>query len=69
MSAGVLGRHPAVLFLGFLALGTASAALFALSGRPGTDPARRRLYGILWMLLLLVGGPLWLVVAAGLGVL
>jgi len=66
---GLLGPHPGVLLLGFLALGTAAAALFALSGRPGLSPARRRLYGLLWVTTLLVGGPLWLVLAALLGVL
>jgi len=61
--------NPVVLFLGFLALGIVSAVIFDRSRRPGTDPGRRRVYGILWVLVLLVGGPLWLVVAAMLGVL
>jgi hypothetical protein len=66
---GVLGPHPLILFTGFLAVGTVSAALFAMAGRPGLSPERRRLYGILWVLVLVVGGPLWLVVAAGTGLL
>ena len=67
--SGPLGRHPLVLLLGFLAVGSASASLFALAGRPGLEPRRRRLYAILWIALLLVGGPLWLVLSATLGVL
>jgi hypothetical protein len=66
---GVLGPHPFLLFAGFLAVGTVSATLFALAGRPGLSPGTRRLYGILWVLALLVGGPLWMVVAAGIGLL
>ena len=64
---GLTGPHAAALFGGFLAIGIAAAALFALAGRPGTPRTRRRVYGILWVLVLLVGGPLWLVAAAGLG--
>ena len=40
-----------------------------LAGRAAAPVGRRRLYGILWVLVLLVGGPLWLVAAAGLGLL
>ena len=65
----LLGPHPLLLFAGFLAVGTASAALFALSTRPGNDPRRRRRLGLLWVLVLLVGGPLWLLLAAMLGLL
>jgi hypothetical protein len=64
---GILGPHPVLLFAGFLAVGTLSATFFALAGRRSVSPERRRLYGILWVLALLVGGPLWLVVAGGLG--
>jgi hypothetical protein len=66
---GLLGPHAAALFGGFLAIGVLAATFFALAGRQGTPPTRRRVYGILWVLLLLVGGPLWLVAAAGLGLL
>ena len=64
-----LGPHPFLLFAGFLAVGTASAALYALSTRPEVDPRSRRTLSILWVLVLLAGGPLWLVTAAGLGLL
>jgi len=66
---GVLGPQPALLFAGFLAVGVVSATFFALAGRTATPVGRRRLYGILWVLVLIVGGPLWLVAAAGLGLL
>ena len=66
---GLSGPHAAALFGGFLAIGILAASFFALAGRRDTPPVRRRLYGILWVLLLLVGGPLWLVAAAGLGLL
>ncbi len=65
--SGLLGPQPALLFAGFLAVGIVSATFFFLAGRPGVPLVRRRLYGILWVLVLLVGGPLWLVAAAGLG--
>ena len=67
--SGLLGPRPALLFAGFLAVGIVSATFFLLAGRPTLPAPRRRLYGILWVLALLVGGPLWLVVAAGLGLL
>jgi hypothetical protein len=67
--SGPLGPNPALLFAGFLAVGVISATFFALAGRAASPPGRRRLYGILWVLVLLVGGPLWLVAAAGLGLL
>lgn len=66
---GLLGPHPLLLLGGFLAVGALSAAFFALSGRAATPPVHRRVYGALWVLVLLVGGPLWLVVAGGLGLL
>jgi hypothetical protein len=67
--SGLLGTNPVLLFAGFLAVGVLSATFFALAGRPATPLGRRRLYGILWVLVLLVGGPIWLVAAAGLGLL
>jgi hypothetical protein len=67
--SGPLGPNPALLFAGFLAVGVVAATFFALAGRAAAPPGRRRLYGILWVLVLLVGGPLWLVAAAGLGLL
>jgi hypothetical protein len=67
--SGPLGPNPALLFAGFLAVGVVAATFFALAGRTATPVGRRRLYGILWVLVLLVGGPLWLVAAAGLGLL
>jgi hypothetical protein len=58
-----------VFFLGpLLLVGFAAGALRALSLKPGTPPARRRLLTALWILLLLAGGPLWLFLAAALGV-
>jgi len=66
---GILGSSPAFLFAGFLAVGVVSATFFALAGRATTPIGRRRLYGVLWVLVLVVGGPLWLVAAAGLGLL
>ncbi len=67
--SGLAAAQLAALFGGFLAVGTLAAAFFALAGRPGTPRSRRRVYGLLWVLVLLVGGPLWLVAAAGLGLL
>lgn len=67
--SGLLGPNPVLLFAGFLAVGVLAATFFALAGRAATPIGRKRLYGILWVLVLLVGGPLWLVAAAGLGLL
>jgi hypothetical protein len=64
-----LGPHPLLLLSGFLAIGTASAAIYARSSRPGLGPRRRRILGLLWIVVLLAGGPLWMVVAAGIGLL
>ena len=65
--SGLLGPNTLLFLGGFLAIGTVAATFFALAGRAGTPRWQRRLYGILWVLALLVGGPLWLVAAAGLG--
>ena len=67
--SGLTGPSAATLFAGFLLVGIVAATFFALAGREGTPRTRRRLYGIVWVLVLLVGGPLWLVAAAGLGLL
>ncbi len=67
--SGLLGPRALLLVGGFLVLGTIAATFFALAGRAGTPTVRRRVYGALWVLVLLLGGPLWLVVAAGLGLL
>jgi hypothetical protein len=49
-----------------LLLGFAAGAVRALALRPGVAPRRRRAFQALWVLLLLVGAPLWLVLAAAL---
>ncbi len=67
--SGLLGPNPLLLLGGFLVVGTLAATFFALAGRTGTPRWQRRLFGILWVLVLLVGGPTWLVAAAGLGLL
>ena len=67
--SGLLGPNALLLLAGFLLIGILAATFFALAGRAATPPGRRRLYGALWVLVLLVGGPLWLVAAAGLGLL
>jgi hypothetical protein len=65
--SGLLGPNPLLLFGGFLVVGTIAATFFALAGRAGTPRWQRRVFGILWVLVLLVGGPAWLVAAAGIG--
>ncbi len=67
--SGLLGPNALLLLGGFLVIGTVAATFFALAGRTATPVGRRRLYGALWVIVLLVGGPLWLVAAAGLGLL
>jgi len=47
-----------------LGLGIASGALRAAARLPQLEASRRRALGIGWVLLLLVGVPLWLVAAA-----
>jgi hypothetical protein len=51
-----------------LLIGMAAGALRALGHRPGLPDATRRTYGISWVLLLLLGTPLWLFLAATLGI-
>jgi hypothetical protein len=50
-----------------LLIGLAAGALRALGQRPGLPDPSRRLYGIGWVLLLLVGTPVWFFLAATLG--
>ncbi len=59
----------AALLLGvpLLLLGAVSGALRVLAQRPGLAPPRRRALQAGWVILLLVGVPLWLVLAAALG--
>jgi hypothetical protein len=53
------------LLLGpLLLLGFAAGVLRALARRPDLAPGRRRALQAGWVLLLLVGGPVWLVLAA-----
>jgi hypothetical protein len=54
------------LYLPLFLIG-AGAGLLHLLGRRSAEPRRRRLFDILWILLLLAGAPLWLFVAAALG--
>ena len=65
--SGLLEPSLLLLLSGFLAVGIVAATFFALAGRQATPRGRRRVYGLLWVLVLLVGGPLWLVAAAGMG--
>jgi hypothetical protein len=67
--SGLLGPKFLLLLGGFLAVGAVAATFFALAGRATVPRSQRRVYGVLWVLALLVGGPLWLVAAAGLGLL
>jgi hypothetical protein len=57
----------AALLAPLLAVGFAAGAVRALARRPETPPRRRRALQALWVLLLLVATPLWLVLAALLG--
>jgi hypothetical protein len=66
----VSGRSPLqlLLFLGPLFLvGFGAGGLRALALRPRTSPRRRRALTATWIALLLAGGPLWLFLAATLG--
>ncbi len=58
--------HALRLYLPLLLLGAAAGAVQAL-GRRSASPARRRLWQIVWILLLLVGAPAYLFLAATLG--
>lgn len=57
----------AALYGPLLLIGLASGALRALSLRPGLEPARRRRFTVAWIVLLLLGTPLWLFTAATMG--
>ncbi len=58
-----------LLLLGpLLALGFAAGALRALALRADLAPSRRRGLQAAWVLLLLAGAPVWLVLAAVLGI-
>jgi hypothetical protein len=67
--SGLLGPKFLLLLGGFVGVGALAATFFALAGRATVPRSQRRVYGVLWVLALLVGGPLWLVAAAGLGLL
>ncbi len=54
----------AVLLGPLLVLGFAAGIVRALAQRPGVDPRHRRRLQAAWVLLLLVGAPVWLVLAA-----
>ena len=58
--------HVVRLYLPLLLLGAAAGVIQVL-GRRSATPARRRLWQIVWILLLLAGAPLYLFVAASLG--
>jgi hypothetical protein len=59
--------HLLAVYGPLLLIGLGSGALRALGQRPGLDDSTRRAYGIGWVLLLLVGTPAWLFLAATLG--
>lgn len=54
----------ALLAVPLFALGFGAGALRALGRRQGLPPERRRRYQLAWVLALLVGAPIWLVLAA-----
>ena len=58
-----LGRV-ALLYGPLLLLGFAAGIVRALARRPDLPTPRRRRLQVAWVLLLLVGAPLWLVLAA-----
>ena len=59
--------HLLAVYGPLLLIGLTAGALRALGHRPGIPDTRRRLYGISWVLLVLVGTPAWLFLAATLG--
>jgi hypothetical protein len=54
----------AILLGPLLLLGFAAGTVRALAQRPGLPAPRRRRLRVAWVLLLLVGAPVWLVLAA-----
>lgn len=67
--SGVASRSLSSLLLvlgPLLALGFGAGALRALASRPDLPARRRRALAAGWILLLLVGAPLWLFAAAAL---
>ena len=59
--------HLLSVYVPLLLIGMAAGALRALGQRPGLPHSTRRAYGIGWVLLLLIGTPAWLFLAATLG--
>jgi hypothetical protein len=63
----VRGGVDLALLGSFAVLGAVAGTLYLLSRRTGLPARTRRLLGALWVLVLLAGGPLWLLVWAALG--
>ncbi len=60
-------RNLALLLGPLLVLGFVAGVVRAVAQRPGLAPGRRRVLEVSWVLLLLVGAPIWLVFAVVLG--
>lgn len=58
--------HAVRIYLPLLLLGAGAGLVQAISRRAST-PRRRRLYQIVWILMILAGAPIWLFIAAALG--
>lgn len=56
--------HLLAVYGPLLLIGLGSGALRALGQRQGLPGSRRRAFGIGWVLLLLLGAPFWLFLAA-----
>jgi hypothetical protein len=54
------------IYLPLLLLGACAGLVHAI-GQRATTPRRRRAFQITWILMILLGAPLWLFVAAALG--
>ncbi len=65
--SGRSAGHVLAVFGPLLLLGFAAGAVRALSFRPGLPEPRRRLLVAGWVLMLLVGAPVWLFLSAALG--